>query len=197
MWKENYAMSNIPDSLKTLSAQRDPDSEYIDNLTLGELCNYIVKRHHVYVRENIPLLNKNLEIICQVHGKQHPVLFEIKELFVGFARDFAIHNQEEENILFPFIYGLETAKNDTSPLSRSPFRSISKPIVMMIEEHRNADQRFNKISELSNNYRIPEDASTTYKVTLNQLKDFGKDLQIHIQLENNILFPRAIELINE
>ena len=197
MWKENYAMSNIPDSLKTLSAQRDPDSEYIDNLTLGELCNYIVKRHHVYVRENIPLLNKNLEIICQVHGKQHPVLFEIKKLFVGFARDFAIHNQEEENILFPFIYGLETAKNDISPLPRSPFRSISKPIVMMIEEHRNADQRFNKISELSNNYRIPEDASTTYKVTLNQLKDFGKDLQIHIQLENNILFPRAIELINE
>jgi regulator of cell morphogenesis and NO signaling len=190
-------MGNIPDSLKTFFAQRDPDSEYIDNFTLEELCNYIVKRHHVYVRENIPLLKKNLEIICQVHGDQHPELIEIKELFNGFARDFAIHNQEEEIVLFPFISGLEAVKSDTSHLPRSPFRSISKPIDMMIEEHRNADQRFSKISELCNNYRIPEDASTTYKITLNQLEDFGNDLQIHIQLGNNILFPRAIELINE
>jgi len=190
-------MNITPDSLKTLFAQRDPNSEYIDNLTLGELCNYIVKKHHIYVRENIPLLQKNLEIICQVHGVQHPELFEIKELFIGFARDFAIHNQEEEIMLFPFIHELEAAKNENSPLPKSPFRSISKPIVMMIEEHRNADQRFGKISELSKNYCIPEDAGTTYEVTLNQLKDFGNDLQIHIQLENNSLFPRAIELINE
>jgi regulator of cell morphogenesis and NO signaling len=187
----------MPDSFKTLSAQRDPDYEYIDNLTLGELCDYIVKRHHVYVRENIPLLKKNLEIICQVHGEQHPELFEVMELFTGFAKDFTLHNQEEEIILFPFIKGLEAAENDNSPLPRSPFRSISQPIVMMIEEHHNADQRFRKISELSKNYCIPEDASTTYEVTLNQLKEFGNDLQIHIQLENNILFQRVIELINK
>ena len=190
-------MSNIPDSLKTLFNQRDPDTEYIDNLTLGELCNYIVKRHHVYVRKNIPLLKQNLEIICQEHGVEHPELFEIKELFVDFARDFAVHNQEEEIILFPFIHGLEAAKNDDSPLPRSPFRSVSKPIVMMIEEHDNADQRFRKISELSKNYCIPEDASATYEVTLNQLKDFENDLHIHIQIENDILFPKAIELIKE
>jgi len=190
-------MNITPDSLKTLFAQRDPNSEYIDNLTLGELCNYIVKKHHIYVRENIPLLQKNLEIICQLHGVQHPELFEIKELFIGFARDFAIHNQEEEIMLFPFIHELEAAKNENSPLPKSPFRSISKPIVMMIEEHRNADQRFGKISELSKNYCIPEDAGTTYEVTLKQLKDFENDLHIHIQLENNILFPKVIELLKE
>ena len=67
----------------------------------------------------------------------------------------------------------------------------------MIEEHRNADQRFNKISELTNNYCIPEDAGTTYEVTLKQLKDFEDDLHTHIKLENNILFPRAIELIKK
>ncbi len=103
-------MSIKPDSLNTLFAQRDPDSEYINNLTLGELCNYIVKRHHAYVRENIPLLKKNLEKICQVHGEQHPELFEIKELFIGFARDFTIHNQDEEIMLFPFIHRLECRK---------------------------------------------------------------------------------------
>jgi len=190
-------MNITPNSLKTLFAQRDPNSEYIDNLTLGELCNYIVKRHHTYVRENIPLLRKNLEKICQVHGEQHPELFEIKELFIGFAKDFTMHMQEEEIMLFPFIHGLESAKKENSPLPRSPFHSISNPIVMMIEEHQNEDQRFNKISELSKNYLIPEDTCTTYEVTLNQLKDFENDLHIHIQLENNILFPGAIGLMKE
>ena len=190
-------MNITPNSLKTLFAQRDPNSEYIYNLTLGELCNYIVKRHHTYVRENIPLLRKNLEKICEVHGEQHPELFKIKELFISFARDFTMHMQEEEIMLFPFIRALEAAKNDNSPLLRSPFRSISKPIVMMIEEHRNADQRFSKITEISNNYSIPEDASTIYEATLKQLKDFGNDLQVHIHLENNILFPRVIEHIKK
>ncbi|HEY5534850.1 MAG TPA: hemerythrin domain-containing protein [Ignavibacteria bacterium] len=190
-------MNITPNSLKTLFAQRDPNSEYIDNLTLGELCNYIVKRHHAYVRENIPLLRKNLEKICEVHGEQHPELFEIKELFISFARDFTMHMQEEEIMLFPFIHGLESAKKENSPLPRSPFHSISNPIVMMIEEHQNEDQRFNKISELSKNYLIPEDTCTTYEVTLNQLKDFENDLHLHIQLENNILFPKAFELIKE
>ena len=94
-------------------------------------------------------MKKNLEEICQVHGEQHPELFEIKELFIGFVRDFTVHIQKEEIMLFPFIHGLESAKNENSPLPKSPFRSISDPIVMMIEEHQNEDQRFNKISELS------------------------------------------------
>jgi regulator of cell morphogenesis and NO signaling len=185
------------DSLETLPTHREPDSEYFYKLTLKELCNYIVNRHHTYVSENIPLLIKNLDIICQVHGEKHPELFVVKELFTGFTKDFTKHNQEEETMLFPYIFGLEAAKNDDSPLPRSPFRSISEPIVMMIEEHRNADQRFNKISELTKDYHIPEDASTTYKVTLDLLKDFDDDLNKHIHLENNILFPRVFELIKE
>lgn len=67
----------------------------------------------------------------------------------------------------------EEAKNENSPLPWSLFRSISKPIVMMIDEHRNADQRFSKITEISKNYSIPEDASIICEVTLKKLKDFG------------------------
>ncbi len=72
-------MNIKPNSLKTQFAQRDPNSEYTDNLTLGELCNYIIKKHHIYVRENIPLLEKTLEIICRVYGKRHTGLFEINK----------------------------------------------------------------------------------------------------------------------
>ena len=132
-----------------------------------------------------------------MHGEQYPELLKIIELLNVFTEDFTMHMQKEEIMLFPFIQGLESAKKDNSPLPRSPFRSISNPIVMMMAEHQNEGRIFDKICELYANLRIPGNSCTTYEVTLRQLKDFENDLHMHIQIENNILFPRAIELIKE
>jgi len=182
--------------LEAITAQEDPDSEYINNLELDELCTYIVKRHHAYVRNSIPLLIKNLEKICQVHGEHHPELYVIKELFIKSAGNLTMHMQKEEIILFPYIQRLVSAVRENSPLPKSPFGSVSNPIGMMMEEHRTEGERFDEISKLSNNYQLPEDACTTYEVTYKQLKDFENDLHRHIHLENNILFPKAIKLEN-
>ena len=180
--------------LEKLVAEKDPDSEYINHLGLDALTDYIVKRHHVYVRESIPPLKKNLEKICQVHGEHHPELFKIKELFFGSAEALTLHLQKEEDILFPYIQQLELAKKANSSLPPSHFGSVSNPIETMLTEHQNEGERFDEISRLSNNYLLPEGGCTTYEVTLKQLSDFENDLHRHIHLENNILFPKAIEL---
>ncbi len=64
----------------------------------------------------------------------------------------------------------------------------------MKREHVEAGEGFYKIRELSNNYSPPEDACTTYKVLYQELNEFEQDLHTHIHLENNILFPQAVEL---
>jgi regulator of cell morphogenesis and NO signaling len=64
----------------------------------------------------------------------------------------------------------------------------------MLAEHQKEGERFEEISELSNNYTLPDGGCTTYDVTLKQLRDFDNDLHRHIHLENNILFPKAIAL---
>jgi regulator of cell morphogenesis and NO signaling len=181
--------------LETVLSQNNPDSEYLNNLELNEICSYIVRRHHAYVHENSLFLKRNFEKLFEIHGAQYPELLKIIELFNVFTEDYAMHMQKEEIMLFPYIHRLETAKKENSPLPRSPFRSISDPIVMMLSEHQNEGQTFNKICELYENLRIPGNSCSTYEVTLKQLKDFGNDLHIHIQIENNILFPRTIELI--
>lgn len=183
--------------LEAVLSQKRPDSEYLNNLDLNEICTYIIKRHHAYVRENIPFLKKNFEKLFKVHGEQYPELLKIIELLNVFTEDFTMHMQKEEIMLFPFLQGLESAKKDNSPLPRSPFRSISNPIVMMMAEHQNEGQIFDKICELYANLRIPGNSCATYEVTLRQLKDFENDLHMHIQIENNILFPRAFEIIKE
>jgi regulator of cell morphogenesis and NO signaling len=180
--------------LETIVEQIDADSQYINDLSLEELSNYIVKRHHKYVHESIPPLKKNLEKVCQRHGEHHPQLFQINELFKGSAGELTMHMQKEELMLFPFIRRMELSSVNGSPLPHSPFGPVSNPIAMMLAEHQVEGDRFDQISKLTDNYKIPEDACITYEITLRQLRDFENDLHRHIHLENNILFPKAIEL---
>ncbi|MEO9477419.1 MAG: hypothetical protein ABJG41_17875 [Cyclobacteriaceae bacterium] len=65
---------------------------------------------------------------------------------------------------------------------------------MMMDEHDNEGSRFRSISVLSNGYTPPTDACNTYKLTYNLLKEFEEDLHVHIHLENNFLFPKAVVL---
>ncbi len=183
--------------LSAVSEEADPDSDYIDRLKLTQLCDYIMERHHAYVRNSIPFLIKNLDKICQVHGEHHPELLEIRDLFLASARALPMHMQKEEMILFPYIRKLEEDKRGELKLPPSPFGTIMNPISMMMEEHQDEGERFKEIADLCSNYRIPEDGCTTYEVTLKKLQEFENDLHRHIHLENNILFPKAIALEQE
>jgi regulator of cell morphogenesis and NO signaling len=46
----------------------------------------------------------------------------------------------------------------------------------------------------SGGYTAPTGACTSFKTLYSALAEFERDLHQHIHLENNILFPRAIEM---
>jgi regulator of cell morphogenesis and NO signaling len=73
---------------------------------------------------------------------------------------------------------------------------VSNPVHMMEMEHDSAGAALKAISTLSANYTPPEDGCFSYKTLYAALKEFEMDLHQHVHLENNILFPRAIELEN-
>lgn len=153
------------------------------------LADYIEKKHHRYVEQKIPELKAYLNKIAKVHGQRHPELIEIEKLFTASARELLQHMQKEEKILFPYVRTMANGEL----LERPHFGTVQNPIKMMMHEHDNEGERFRKIAELSNNYTPPADACTTYKVAFAMLKEFEEDLHLHIHLENNILFPRAVE----
>ena len=100
--------------------------------------------------------------------------------------------QKEELMLFPFIRRLEISSKDGTSLPHSPFGPVSNPISTMLAEHQQEGDRFDQISILTEKYRDPEDACTTYELTLKQLRAFETDLHRHLHVENNILFPKAV-----
>ena len=65
---------------------------------------------------------------------------------------------------------------------------------MMTQEHDDAGTLLELLRIKSNQYTTPEGACPTYHALFDGLREFEQDLHQHIHLENNILFPRAIEM---
>ncbi len=160
----------------------------------GFLADYIVNTHHTYVRKILPDLGTYAHKVASVHGDHHPELIEINSLVEAISDELFGHLPKEENILFPFIKQLVQAKNSGQLLERPHFGTVENPVRMMEAEHENAGRDLERIRELSNNYTLPEDACGSYKLLFKMLEEFESDLHIHIHMENNILFPKALEI---
>lgn len=169
-------------------------SQNYNSWELDFLSDYIINTHHVYVSENIPLILQYAEKVARVHGDASPELHRILDLFGMVAAELQSHMQKEEQILFPYIQQIVQSKKTGSALNMPPFGSAKNPIRMMEMEHEMAGDLLKEIAELSNHYTTPDWACNTYKALFAKLEEFEDDLHQHVHLENNILFPKAIQM---
>jgi regulator of cell morphogenesis and NO signaling len=158
------------------------------------LTDHIENTHHRYVTAQIPVIQAFLDKIVRVHGGRHPELAQIKKDFDECAGELAMHMKKEELMLFPFIRKMVREKQAGSKSVTAPFGTVENPIRMMMHEHDGEGERFRRIRELSSQYTSPADGCATYSAAYATLHAFEEDLHLHIHLENNILFPRSIEL---
>lgn len=182
--------------LQTVLQSEDYDSRYFESLPLDLLSNYIVERHHRYVSEKSPFIQAKLRKLCDVHGANHPELFEVRQLFDEAVGNLSMHMKKEELMLFPYIARMVSFK-DSGMGAPAEFGHVLQPISVMMAEHQAEGDRFMKIAEITGRYTTPADGCSTYEVTYRSIEEFEKDLHRHIHLENNILFPKAIELEKE
>lgn len=165
-----------------------------DEWSTDTLIGYIVGHHHTYVRRALPSLTAHTQKIAAVHGSRHPELREVALLAQDIAAEMNVHMAKEEGVLFPYIAAVAEAVQNGIPAPRAPFGKIDNPIRMMEEDHDATGAAMARIRELTENYRVPEDGCTTYRVCLQELEAFEQDLHAHVHLENNILFPKARKL---
>jgi regulator of cell morphogenesis and NO signaling len=162
---------------------------------LNELVNHIVGTHHAYLKLDLPVLQARIEKVVAVHGPRDPQkLPRLAAVFAGLRRELEMHLKKEEAILFPFIVQYGWAESRNQPIPPVPFGSIANPIAAMEREHSEAGDALEEIGDLTDSYNPPSYACATVRALYEGLKTLEKDLHIHIHLENNILFPRAIAL---
>lgn len=125
-----------------------------------------------------------------MHGERDPRLRDIRRVFVTFAAELGSHMMKEEQVLFPVVRKLES--EDGMPGFHCG--SISHPIRQMEAEHDNAGDALRAFRELSDRFTPPDWACNTYRAMLDALRELEADMHQHVHKENNVLFPRAIEM---
>jgi regulator of cell morphogenesis and NO signaling len=170
----------------------EPDSRQHDSLT--ELADFIESTHHTFTRTEIARINALLAKVIDAHGERHPELREIRNAFAALATELGPHLMKEEQVLFPYIRQLEQAAKAGSPAPMAFFGTVRNPVAMMSREHDGAGVILANLRELTDGYTTPEDGCFTFKTLYEALEGLERDLHQHIHLENNVLFPAAIEL---
>jgi len=191
--EKNIDPSKVAEELTKLQTNGS-GSEKPAEWKLDFLVDYIINNHHQYVRRMIPVISLHSDKVASVHGSNHPETKDIADIFLTVREELEGHMMKEERILFPYIKQMAEAQNSGGNLYPPPFGSVQNPIRMMEIEHVSAGEGFEKIRGLSNNYSLPADSCETYRALYSELKEFEEDLHKHIHLENNILFPKSIEL---
>ena len=164
--------------------------------SLESLASYIITKHHAYVKGELPRLAQLAQKVVNRHGSTKPELPVIAATLTQLDGELTQHLAKEEAVLFPYIAGLERSVSNGTPRPRSCFGTVANPIAMMTQEHDAAGNLIAEIRRLSVNFTTPVDACPTFHAFYDGLREFEQDLHQHIHLENNILFPRAIELEN-
>lgn len=188
-------VDNVMEMLAQVT-QHNPEDEDFLNLLLPQLITHIIDTHHVFTKSEMDRLQLLADKVLAAHGGNHPELVQLVELLTRLCADLKPHMFKEEQILFPYIVALSAAAGRQQSAPYAPFGTVNNPIRMMMREHDTAGEILRELRMLTSDYTVPADACISYQTLYQALENFEKDLHQHIHLENNILFPKALNVEN-
>ena len=190
---EGKDLNEILSAIESASAKANTDANY-SSLGQAQLVNHIVTTHHAFTRAEIARLSKLIERVVAAHATRHPELLSVQNVFGNLADDLVPHMVREENVLFPYIAKIEASVAAGSSCPMPPFVTVQNPIRMMLFEHDLAGELLRELRRMTSDYTPPADGCISYKALYSALENFEQDIHQHIHLENNLLFPRAVEM---
>jgi len=161
---------------------------------LGALVRHIVATHHHFVRQALPALTAGLNELVNRHGASMPELHRARQILTQLGDELLVHMDKEEHILFPYITELAGAHTRAGRLPPNPFGTVANPVRMMEDDHQNALALMMELRALTGNYTAPPGWTASEAAAFASLARFEVDLRQHIDLENVVLFPGALDL---
>ncbi|MFA6946947.1 MAG: iron-sulfur cluster repair di-iron protein [Pedobacter sp.] len=191
--EKNIDATKVQTELRQIETENKASNISYNDWSIDFLADYIVNTHHSYVRKYLPELETYALKVAQVHGDQHPELLPIQRLVEEISEELTEHLEQEEKVLFPYIKKIVEARKGSLPLVKQG-KDLAGLIEELEKDHDLVGRALDKIRDLSKEYVIPSDACASYKLLYKMIMEFEDDLHLHIHLENNILFPKALEM---
>ncbi|MDX1584472.1 MAG: DUF542 domain-containing protein, partial [Thermoanaerobaculia bacterium] len=150
---------SIDEVLEAIEALRaKPQDVDWTRASMTELADYIVRKHHVYTRDETEALVMLANKVERVHGSNHPEVIDVAEIVNALRSELLEHMMKEEQILFPFVSRLEQQLSAGGPATQAPFGTVQNPIRMMMFEHDHAADMLRTLRRKTDDYRLPDDA---------------------------------------
>jgi regulator of cell morphogenesis and NO signaling len=165
-----------------------------NNWSIGFLIDYIINVHHAYLKEALPSIGAGLSAFAMSHKKGQPHLQTVLSSFERLSQQILSHTRQEEEVIFPYIRQVENTHRGKETYGSLFVKTLRKPLSNIGDEHKKMSQLLIEMRELTDHYVFPQNACTNHRVLFQKLQELDNDLMQHKHLENNILFPKAIEL---
>ncbi|WP_114749730.1 hemerythrin domain-containing protein [Pleomorphovibrio marinus] len=186
----------VMEELEAWAMSKEPSQEELFLHPIEVLVEYLKKKHRVFVRQELPFLSN------MVSGINAPrdykcLLEDMRLMFPLFVDDFIHHIHEEENTLFERIQFLQAIEKGEVSLQKAVKIFSVNSIMALATEHEAHDDEMEGIRKLTSNYSLPPEAPMAMRILYLELQKLEKELVIHAKIENDLLFPKAVELEKE
>jgi regulator of cell morphogenesis and NO signaling len=177
---------SFPAIVSAIEASTAQPSEELDwtSEPLGSLVDHIVRTYHDPLREELPRLMAMASKVSRAHGAKAFYLARLEATLAELSAELQAHMRKEEQVLFPAIQAIESGSAASVP--------ISAPIAVMEHEHDHAAGLLSELRTLTQGYTLPDWACRTFQALYQGLAELESTMHVHVHLETNILFPRAI-----
>jgi len=182
------------DKKKPIYALRLRESAEFNELEIDSLIDLIIYEYHFNTRENVTVIYDLARKLFYKHNWKHPELSNYVETLFLFFDDLLFQLKKEEQFIFPKIIQLTEKKLQEGTFNYSTLEIIKEYSITMQNEHWHIVNQLEFFRRLTNNYTLPEDCSKTYQSLFTKMKEFENEMIQHIQVEDNFLFPRAIQM---
>ncbi|MDB5032092.1 DUF542 domain-containing protein [Mucilaginibacter sp.] len=160
------------------------------------LTRYIIQLHHRYVSTQTKFITELAFKVAESNSHRNPEIKEIAELFAHTGKIFEEKDQNEEKVLFPYIIKLSEANTNGATLKAAGIGPIYIAVSLLQVESEKVVAGLLQIRQLTNDYIASAYTSSTCPILYKLLAAYEDDALLHLHLENNILFPRAIKTEN-
>ena len=185
--EQGVPFAEVVSAIEASAQQRPSDARDWNREPLHALAGHIVTTYHDPLREELPRLESMAAKVARVHGGKAPYLTRIDTIVSELSAELQSHMQKEEQVLFPAIRAIEGNQG-------RPAVPISAPIAVMEAEHDHAGALLSELRAITDGYVAPFWACQTFHALYDGLAELETAMHVHVHLENNILFPRALAL---
>lgn len=184
--EQNVSLTILLEELSELKAEANAFPDF-GSMKIDALAAYVESIHHRYTDRKVVFIRHSIERLLRQHPDHEDQLTRLKNAFEDLAIHLRIHMRQEEFLIFPYIKSMVKKRNTVSGI----FRSIQEPLSAMQGDHDHEIQTFRLLNATL--VGTPQKNFYGYKLTYSAIKELEMDLKVHMHLENNILFPRAID----